>query len=178
MREEGTMKLKLSELASLAEIVGAIAVVISLVYVGAQVRDTTRAVRSAAINDANITLQSWYELMSGDAQGINVFLEAATSTEPLSREEEFRYMMQSMAFFYAIQNVYLLGREGSLDDDTAAALTAGIQATRNTPGFDRFWSQRRWYFKPEFVEFVEQIRAMPEAPLDNLPEYQPRVIGQ
>lgn len=172
------MKLKLSELASLAEVVGAIAVVISLVYVGAQVRDTTRAVRSAAINDANIALQSWYQMMSSDPEGIEVFLEGALSTEPLSQEEEFRYMMQSMAFFYAIQNVYLLGREGSLDEDTAAALTAGIQATRNTPGADRFWSQRRWYFEPEFVEFVDQIRAMPESPLDNMPGYQPRVLGE
>ena len=172
------MKLKLSELASLAEVVGAIAVVISLVYVGAQVRDTTRAVRSAAINDANIALQSWYEMMGSDPEGIAVFLEEALSTEPLSREGDFRYMMQSMALFYAIQNVYLLAKEGSLDEGTAAALTAGIQATRNTPGFDRFWSQRRWYFEPEFVEFVDRIRALPESPLDNLPSYQPRAPGE
>jgi hypothetical protein len=60
------MKLKLSELASMAEVVGAVAVVISLVYVGAQVRDTTRAVRSAAINDANIAMQSWHQMMSSE----------------------------------------------------------------------------------------------------------------
>ena len=41
------MKTKLSELASIAEIIGAFAVVISLIYVGVQVNDSAGAVRSA-----------------------------------------------------------------------------------------------------------------------------------
>ena len=171
------MKPKLSEIASIAEVVGAIAVVISLVYVGAQVRDTTRAVRSAAINDANIALQSWYEMMSTDPEGIGVWLQGVLSTEPLTREEEFRFMMQCQAVFYAIQNVYLLGREGTLDEATAASLTAGIQATRNTPGLQRFWSERRPYFDPGFAEFADRAMAMPETPLDNMGVYQPAEVG-
>ena len=47
------MNIKLSELAHLAEIVGAFAVVISLIYVGIQVNDSTAAVRAASANDAN-----------------------------------------------------------------------------------------------------------------------------
>ena len=172
------MKLKLSELASLAEVIGAIAVVISLVYVGAQVRDTTRAVRSSAINDANIALQSWYQMMSSDPEGIRVYLEASLSPEPLTRDEEFRFAMQAQAVFYAIQNVYLLGREGSLDEDTTAALTAGIQATRHTPGLRRFWAQRKPYFDPEFAEYVEQVFAMPETPLDGMSVYQLPALGE
>lgn len=39
------MKLKLSEIVSIAEIVGAIAGVVFLIYYGAQVRDATRARR-------------------------------------------------------------------------------------------------------------------------------------
>jgi len=172
------MRLKLSELASLAEVIGAIAVVISLVYVGAQVRDTTRAVRSAAINDANIALQSWYEMMSSDPEGITVYLEATLSTEPLPRDEEFRYMMQAQAVFYAVQNVYLLGREGTLDDNTTAALTAGIQASRHTPGLRRFWAQRKPYFDPGFAEYVEHVFAMPETPLDGMDVYQLPAVSE
>jgi len=61
------MKLKLSELASIAEIIGAFAVVISLIYVGVQVNDSTGAVRSASANDANVAVQSWY-LQTGSDQ--------------------------------------------------------------------------------------------------------------
>jgi len=52
------VRLKLSEWASVAEIVGAAAVIISLAYVGYQVNDNTSAIRSAAANDASVAMQS------------------------------------------------------------------------------------------------------------------------
>jgi len=54
------MRLKLSEWASIAEIIGAFAVVISLLYAGVQVNDSASAVRSASANDVNVALQSRY----------------------------------------------------------------------------------------------------------------------
>lgn len=163
------MKLKLSEMASIAEVVGAIAVVISLVYVGVQVRDTNRAVRSAAINDANISLQAWYLMMSSDPEGIETFLSGILGTEPLSRNEEFRYMMQTQSAFYAYQNIFLLGQEGTLDNDAMASLVGGVQAGRNTPGLRRFWSQRRGYFHKDFVDYIEKLMDDPELP-DGIPD--------
>ncbi len=62
------MKLKLSELASIAEIVGAFAVVISLIYVGIQVNDSAVAVRSSSANDANVALQNWYLQIGSEQQ--------------------------------------------------------------------------------------------------------------
>lgn len=69
------MKLKLSKLAHLAEIIGAVAVVISLIYVGVQVNDSASAVRSAAANDANVALQSWYLQIGSDQQTSELFMK-------------------------------------------------------------------------------------------------------
>ena len=49
------MKLKLSEMASVAEIIGAFAIVISLVYVGVQLTQNTKGIRA----------QSYYNVLSG-----------------------------------------------------------------------------------------------------------------
>jgi len=62
------LKLKLSELANIAEIIGAFAVVISLIYVGLQVNNSAVAVRSASANDANVALQNWYLEIGSDQQ--------------------------------------------------------------------------------------------------------------
>ena len=64
------MKLKLSELANIAEIIGAFAVVVSLIYVGIQVNDSAGAVRSASANDANVALQNWYLQIGSDQQAV------------------------------------------------------------------------------------------------------------
>jgi len=165
------VKAKLSDLASLAEVIGAVAVVISLLYVGVQVRDTTRAVRSAAVNDANTAIQSWYQMMASDPQVLKTFLDGTLSPEPLSRDEEFRFMMTTQAAMYAFQNSYLLGREGSLDVGLMSSLNSGIQAVRHTPGFGRYWAERRGYFFPEFVAYVEELIAAPATPLDSMNVY-------
>ena len=167
------MKLKLSELASLAEVVGALAVVVSLIYVGAQVRDTNRAVRSAAINDATIAVQSWYQMMSSDTSGIDAWLNSALSTEPRPRNEEFRFQMQLQSLMYAVQNVFMLSQEGAIDTDFRDALANLIRPGGRTPGFERFWTQRREYFHPDFAAYVDEVLAQ-MGPFDSAVEaYRP-----
>jgi hypothetical protein len=167
------MKLKLSELASIAEVIGAVAVVISLIYVGAQVRDTNRAVRSAAINDATIAVQSWYQMMSSDPAGIDAWLNSALNAEAPPRNEEFRFQMQLQALMYAIQNVFMLSQEGAIDLEFRDSMANLIRPGGHTPGFERYWVQRREYFHPEFASFVDEVLAR-EGPLDSAVEvYQP-----
>lgn len=70
------MKSKLGELANIAEIIGAFAVVVSLIYVGVQVSDSNRAVRSASVNDANVAVQNWYLTIGSDEQTSRVLYKA------------------------------------------------------------------------------------------------------
>ena len=109
------MKLKLAEYASIAEIIGAFAVVISLIYVGVQVNDSTSAVRAASANDVNVALQSWYLQIGSDQQ---------TNEEALSNEEEFQFLMMLHGAFLAFQNSYLLAEQGTIDAELREAITA------------------------------------------------------
>ena len=109
------MKLKLSEWASIAEIIGAFAVVISLIYVGIQVNDSTSAVRAASANDANVAMQNWYLQIGSNQQTSELFYQALISEEALSNEEEFQFLMIMHAVFMGFQNDYLLAEEGIID---------------------------------------------------------------
>ena len=100
------MKLKLSELANLAEVIGAFAVVVSLIYVGVQVNDSNSAVRSASVNDANVAVQEWYMQIGSDEQTSHLFYDALMSEEPLSRQDEFQFIMMFHGVFLAFQNSY------------------------------------------------------------------------
>lgn len=155
------MKLKLSDWASVAEIVGAIAVVISLVYVGAQVRDSTRAVRSAAVNDANLAAQGWYSDISSNRQLTEVWLRSMLSSEPLSSEDEFQFLMSMHAVMLAFQNSYLLSQEGSLDPEVLAGITTPILGVKDLPGMKRYWRQRRSYLHSGFAEYLDSVMDQP-----------------
>jgi len=147
--------MKLSEWASIAEIIGAVAVVVSLLYVGLQVNDNTSAIRSTAANDATVTMQAWYLEMGSNRQASDVWFNAMTSAEPLSTNDEFQFMMSMHSVLLGMQNSFLLSQEGTIDAEFREALTIAIVAVKDLPGMKRFWRQRRHFFHSDFAEYVE-----------------------
>lgn len=95
------MKLKLSEFASVAEIVGAFAVVVSLIHVGVQVNDSNRAVRSASVNDAS-------EL----ADGLTGTILTVKNTPSMKRYWRQRRTTLHPRFVLYCRRTVCLGRKG------------------------------------------------------------------
>jgi hypothetical protein len=151
------MKSKLSELANIAEVIGAFAVVVSLVYVGVQVNDSNIAVRSASVNDANVAVQEWYLQIGSDQQTSRLFYRALMSNEALSNEDEFQFIMMFHGAFLAFQSSYLMAEEGTIDTDLVDGLTGAILAVKDTPGMRRYWRQRRATLHPRFVRYVDNL---------------------
>ncbi len=62
----------LLEWGALGELIGGIAIIGSLIYVGVQVNDSASATRSAVENDASGSMQSWYQEMGSNRQASEV----------------------------------------------------------------------------------------------------------
>ena len=151
--------MKLQDLASIAEIVGGVAVIVSLIYVGVQVNDNTAAIRSAAASDATTTMQSWYVEMGTNRQASDVWFNAMTSEESLPPHDEFQFMMSMHVAILGMQNSYLLVKEGTLDTEFREAVTTAIVAVKDLPGMSRYWRQRRGFFHTGFAEYVDGLLA-------------------
>lgn len=82
-----SLKLKLSEMANIAEIVAAAAIIVSLVYVGVQVNDSTRAVRSATANDISAAVSSWYITVGSNQQASQIYYGGMRNPDSLSPQE-------------------------------------------------------------------------------------------
>lgn len=153
------MRLKLSQWASVAEIIGAAAVIISLVYVGYQVNDNTSAIRSAAANDASVSMQSWYLEVGSNREASDLWFNAMTSPEPLATHDEFQFMMLMHAVLLGMQNSYLLSEEGTIDAEFREGITTALVAVKDLPGMARYWRQRRDFFHSGFAEYVDDLLA-------------------
>jgi len=151
--------LNLEDFASVADILSAVAVVVSLIYVGIQVNDSTSAIRSAAASDATKAMQSWYLEMGRNRQASDVWLNAMRSPEPLPANDEFQFLMSMHAAILGMQNSYLLSKEGTLDAEFREAVTTAIIAVKDLPGMDRYWRQRRGFFHIEFAKYVDGLLA-------------------
>jgi hypothetical protein len=151
--------MNLQDLASVAEIVGGVAVVVSLIYVGLQVNDSTSAIRSAAASDATKAMQSWYLEMGSNRQSSDVWFNAMRSPEPLSAHDEFQFLMSMHAVILGMQNSYLLSKEGTLDAEFREAVSTAIVAVKDLPGMNRYWRQRRGFFHTGFAVYVDGLLA-------------------
>lgn len=151
------MSARLSRMASIAEIIGAFAVVISLIYVGLQVNQSVGATRSASVNDANVAVQSWYLEVGSNEQASALFYRALMSDVALPAAEEFQFLMMFHGVFLGFQNSFWLAEEGTLDAELLDALTAAILGVKDTPGMRRYWRQRKSYLNASFAEYVEQL---------------------
>ncbi|HEY5622265.1 MAG TPA: hypothetical protein VIV14_00795 [Gammaproteobacteria bacterium] len=168
------MKLKLSEMASLAEIIGAVAIVVSLVYVGVQVNDSTRAVRSASANETAAAMSAWYAQLGTNEQASGIFINGMTNPESLSREEMFQFVVQLHGLMLGYQAAYYLSQEGTLDVELQESLTNTILGVRDLPGFAVYWGQRKDLFKASFRQYMENLFITGTTNTDMQRLYQPR----
>ena len=88
---------------SLVETIGLTAVVLSLVFVGLEVNESTRATRSATAADTTATIAEWYSSISTDEKLNRVFRTFVVDPEALTIDEQYQATMafDSLMFNYA-----------------------------------------------------------------------------
>ena len=161
---------------AVGEIAGAIAVIATLVYLAVQIKDSARAGRSAAANDANMAMQSWYLQIGSNQQISELWNRAITSEVALSNQEEFQYLMMTHAAFLGFQNSYLLAEEGTIDPELRESITSAILGIKDLPGMTRYWRQRRRYLHKDFAEYVDELLtsdAINTVDIYHMPEVKP-----
>ena len=90
--------MSLNELANLGQIIGAIAVVVSLFYVAHQIRQNTYAVRSATVQTVHEHFAKWYHLVAADAALSQIVANGLRDYASLSEQERVRFIAAFMAF--------------------------------------------------------------------------------
>ena len=93
----------LSDFADIAEIAGAVAVVVSLVYVAIQLRQNTDSVRSATLQ-ANTAL--WSTLLSGLAEPgiVEAYATGLSGRKDISRLQYTQFFLLCRGVFAAFEN--------------------------------------------------------------------------
>ena len=153
--------MKLSDAAKWAEIVSAVGLVVSLIYVGVQVTDNTSATRSATASNASTEFIDWYTHLSSDPELMDVWLRGVTAPDSLDAQEELRFIFLLHIVMLQFQNNYYLVEEGTLDEKMLASINNTLTTIQGTPGFALYWPLRKDLFFPEYRAFVEELMFKP-----------------
>ena len=112
-------------LGNFGEFFGAIAVVITLIYLAGQLRQNTIALRSASYEHWNQVSSSFTDFYARFAEGITE-IEHYSSIEELSPEQRKLMLALSVQTIDQAQTSFLQHRAGTLDDDVFDARIASF----------------------------------------------------
>lgn len=151
------MKFKLKKLALIAEILGGVAILISLIFVGIQFKENTKATKSANASATVASLANWYVEIGNNSESSELFYNFMAQPDTLTPQQRFQAVMNGHGLFIIFQNSYYLTKEGTLDSEMQNSLTSVMLAVVDQPGFKLFWDQRKSFFFKEFRLYVDDI---------------------
>jgi hypothetical protein len=147
--------MNLNDLANLGQIIGAVAVVISLFYVASQIRQNTNAVRSATAQTVHEHFAKWYHLVAADDELAKIVANGLRDYGSLSEHQRVRFIAAFMAFLSYSQNAFLKWREGLLESPLWLGWELVIMNLVCAPGGKAFWKDRAYMFGDEFRRYIE-----------------------
>ena len=147
----------LQDWSNLAQVVGALAVVISLVYVGFQIKRNTSAVRSATAQAINNNYGDWYMNMMRDPELNRIGIKGLRDYSSLDEIEKARFIDTFMAFISFSQNAFYQWREKALSPWLWRGWELLVMNLLAAPGGKEFWKERGYVFGKEYREYVEKV---------------------
>jgi len=151
------MDIKSPKMKSAFEALSVAAVVLSLIFVGLEVNESTRATRSATAAETTATIANWYTSLGSDQEVSSVLRRFITDPQSLNLEEQYQATMTFHALMLILQNSFYLEDEGTLSPQIRRSMTKAITSE---PGVQFYWDQRKPIFvNEEFIAFMEQTLA-------------------
>ena len=144
--------------AQLAEIVAALGVIVSLLYLAAQVRQSNRLARTQ-------TRQAWMQMTQGELHKLadqpSIF--SAFVAESPSRDDKIRMLSWLLAALRSREFQWFQYQAGDTDEAQFRTYTGVIPVLLGTDRSRKCWAKYRPSFDPGFVAFVDDMLA--ESPL-------------
>lgn len=150
--------MSLSDLASVGSFVSGCAVLISLVYLSLQVRQTKRN-QQIAIRHSRATRIVELQLALADSGVAEAWLHGSGSPQELTRTELSQYISLCRALFFHFEDSFYQREEGLLNDDAFETVVAGARWSARSPGWRAAWAAARPNFGGPFRDFMDGVVA-------------------
>jgi len=159
--------MSLSDLASVGSFVNGFAVLISLVYLSLQVRQTKRN-QQIAIRHSRATRIVELQLALADSGVAPAWLHGAATPQAMTQAELSQYLNLCRALFFHFEDSFYQREEGLLNDAAFETVVAGARLSARSPGWRAAWKIMRPNFGGGFLKFMDGVvaGAAAEPPVD------------
>lgn len=142
---------------AIAEILGAIAVLSTLIYLTIQIRQNTWTTQMSGMQDITAQWHHWSQLLASSPDLARVVAQGNVSYANLSAEDALRYSAWAQTFFDIVESYLRVIRKLGLDEQLGV-LTSIVQRRIATPGLAEWWKANTADYHRELIDWVEDLR--------------------
>ena len=139
---------------AVGEILGALAVVISLAYLAIQIRTQNQESKIASVHEI---LAAYRETIVSLQHGetATIYIKAIQDSDSLDAVERVRFIALCQSMFRVWEEAYLQWKRGRLEDGYWNGINTLILDFLATPAAQEAWNIRKHAYTPEFCLWVE-----------------------
>jgi hypothetical protein len=141
----------------IAELVAAVALIISLIYVGIQVRLSAKATQAATAQSYVDTMNSYVGLINSSRNLAKVLHGGANGLDNLQDEEVIQFCAFHDQCFITFEAFYFEWKHGLLAEQLWDTYHHVIISLLVQPGQQEYWQMRRHWYDDEFQGYVEGL---------------------
>lgn len=152
-------------IAAAADVLGAIGVIASVVYLARQVRTNGHQSRQAAIQSIVNQMNNIWTHMATDRKHADLWVRGSSDLTMLKDEtERVQFSALMLSLFRPYEEIFHYWRDGRVDVWTWESISPQCRALMGTPGFGQWWEMRSAWFSAAFQRYVSETR-------EGLPSY-------
>ena len=149
---------------AIGEVVAVLGVVLSLVFVGLQLRQNALVSRASAYQELGIAMAEGWRLRATDRE-LNDLLYMANSTDPdvrskLTDSDMRRVQAYTLSYLRIYQSAYLEVQQGLLPPE--ALVDLGLRGVKGSAFLQHMWPSLQLLLSTEFADYLESELDLPQ----------------
>ena len=147
----------LQDWGAVGELVGGIAVVVTLIYLALQIRHNTSVVKTTNYLKLSQDSDDFSRMIAGDNQLNELYLKGCEDFSSLSESDKSRFNMIMSLLIHPYQSMYQLRVRGHIDEELMLNSFDILSTLLKRPGVRLWWNDHKHWWTPEFQDFMAEL---------------------
>jgi hypothetical protein len=141
---------------AVGELVGSLAVVLTLAYLAFQIKQSGKAAISVSTNQTRTAVTDVIGAISSNTEAVKTYTKGMSKRSELEQHERVRFDLIIFQQLRVIETMFLELREGLIPKEVFEGQWRGEQSIFRTKGGREPWMKQKTFVAREFMEWVDE----------------------
>ena len=142
---------------AIAELLGALGVILTLIYLAIQIRQNTASSSATAEVSFGQDFIAWHARVNAQPELGRIWDAALENPDALSKDEVRRFIFVIAELFLIFEGQYKLFQKGYISSDSWQSKTDMMLGFLRNSLVEQWWNKRMTPFSSEFIEYIESL---------------------